>query len=250
MTAPALPTPVGAACAIPAARRAGARTADLVLVVAVLVAGAAAAHLAVPELWVATPIVGAALFAAAIHASRQPRATDALAVAPLPPRLERSAAEALALLPAGEVRDLLTDVVGRGRALVDIFAGQVDERRLTRDVTDLVEACCEIAREHARLDAVLPALWEPALAPAAARGAADDVAGDELRRRGEAGRLLLTQRLRDAAAVLEEMLVQRGLERGGPAAERVAELTSELAAEAAARRHAATEISRVLEGRG
>jgi hypothetical protein len=121
---------------------------------------------------------------------------------------------------------------------------------LTRGVIDLVDACCEMAREHARLDAMLPALWEPALAPAAARGAADDAGADELRRRGAAGRELLTQRLREATTVMEEMVVQQGVERSGAAAQRVAELTSELAAEAAARRHAAQEIQRLLEGRG
>jgi hypothetical protein len=136
--------------------------------------------------------------------------------------------------------------VRRARTLFDTFAGQTDERRVTRDVSDLVEACCDIAREHARLDAVLPALWEPALAPAAARGAADDAGADELRRRGEAGRALLTRRLREAIAAIDELVVQRGVERGGTAAERVAELTSELTAEAAARRHAAREIHRLM----
>ena len=221
--------------------------ADALLLVAVVVAGVAAAHLAMPVLWVTTPLVAGALLAATAHAGRRRRrAGNAPPAAPLPPRLERSVAEAFAALPQGEARDLLGDVVGRARALLETFAGQEDERRLTRDVTDLVEACCDIAREHARLDAVLPALWEPALAPAGARGAADDASGDELRRRGEAGRELLARRLLEAIAAMEELVVQRGVERGGPAAERVAELTSELAAEAAARRHAAREIQRVL----
>ena len=224
--------------------------ADVAVVAAVLIAGAAAAHVAMPALWVVTPVVAGALAAAAIGAARQSQLTDAPPAAPLPPRVERSVAEAFALLPAGDARDLLGAVVRRARGLLETFAGQTDERRLTRDVSDLVDACCEIAREHARLDAVLPALWEPALAPAAARGSADDASGDELRRRGDAGRELLARRLREAAAVMDEMLVQRGVERGGSAAERVAELTSELAAEAAARRHAAQEIQRLMAGSG
>jgi hypothetical protein len=219
---------------------------DLLLVVAVMIAGVTAAQVAMPVLWMVTPLLAGTLFVAAVRAARRQRAGDAAPVIPLPPRLERSVAEAFAVVPAGEARDLLADVVGRARTLLDTVAGQTDERRLARDVTDLVDACCEIAREHARLDAVLPALWEPALAPAAARGAADDAGADELRRRGDAGRELLTRRLREAAVVMEEMVVQQGVERGGAAAQRVAELTSELAAEAAARRHAAQEIQRLL----
>ena len=233
-TASPRPTPIG----------------DLLVVVAVIVAGAAAAHLAMPVLWAVTPVVAGALFVAAMRAARRQPAGLETAGAPLPPRLERSVVEALATLPPGDARDLLAEIVRRARTLLDAVAGQSDERRLARDVTDLVDACCEIAREHARLDAVLPALWEPALAPAAARGAADDAGADELRRRGDAGRELLTRRLREAASVMEEMVVQHGVERGGAAAQRVAELTTELAAEAAARRHAAQEIQRVLEGRG
>jgi hypothetical protein len=223
----------------------GSVAADFTVVVAVGVVGAAAAHLVMPALWVVTPILASILAVAAFRAARRTKLARVV-VRPLPARLERSVADALALIPAGDARDLLGDVVARGRVLLDAFRGQADERRLTRDVADLVEACCDIAREHARLDAVLPALWEPALAPAAARGAADDASADELRRRGDAGRELLVRRLREAAAVLEEMLVQQGVERGGSAAERVAELTSELAADAAARRHAAQDIQRLL----
>lgn len=223
---------------------------DLVVVVAVVIAGAIAAHRAMPVLWVVTPLVAGTLLVAAVRAARRQYVGDATPGAPLPPRLERSVAEAFAVLPGGEARELLADVVRRARALLDTIREQTDEQRLARDVTDLVDACCEIAREHARLDAVLPALWEPALAPAAARGAADDADADELRRRGDAGRQLLTRRLREAAVVMEEMVVQQGVERGRAAAQRVAELTSELAAEAAARRHAAQEIQRLMEGRG
>ena len=226
--------------------------ADVAVIVAVIVAGAAAAHLAVPAFWAVTPLVASVLFVGSVRAARRRHGVSDAAgpSAPFPPRVERAVADAFAMLPAGEVRELLDDVVQRGRALLEAFAGQPDERRLTRDVTDLVGACCEIAREHARLDAVLPALWEPALAPAAARGSADDAGADELRRRGEAGRRLLTRRLYEAVAAMEEMLVQQGVDRGGSAAERVAELTSELAAEAAARRHAAQEIQRLMQGRG
>jgi hypothetical protein len=224
--------------------------ADAVLVVAVAVSGTLAAHLAVPALWVVTPVLAGALFVAAVRAARPTHAIGATSVAPLPPRLERSIAEANAVLPPGEARNLLGEVVLRARSLAETTAGQPDERRLMRDVTDLVDACCEIAREHARLDAVLPALWEPALAPAAARGTADDADADELRHRADAGRELLTRRLREAASVMEEMVVQQGVARSSAAAQRVAELTSELAAEAAARRHAAQEILRLMEGSG
>jgi hypothetical protein len=223
--------------------------ADLALIAAVMIAGVVAAQLAMPALWIVTPIVVTGLAVATAHSARRRLRPEATPLAPLPPRLERSVGDALAIVPPGAARDLLGDIVRRARVLLGTFGGQMDGPRLTRDVGDLVEACCDIAREHARLDAVLPAVWEPALAPAAARGAADDVSRDELRRRGDASRELLTQRLRDAAAMLEEMAVEQGVERGGSAAQRVAELTSELAAEAAARRHAAQEIQRLLEGR-
>jgi hypothetical protein len=236
--------------ATPATRPRATPVADLLVVAAVTIAGVLAAHLATPVLWIVTPLVAGTLFVAAVHAARRQRTGDAMSVVPLPPRLERSVAEAFAVLPAGEARDLLGDVVRCARTLLGTVDEQLEDRRLARDMTDLVDACCEIAREHSRLDAVLPALWEPALAPAAARGAADDADADELRRRGDAGRQLLTRRLREAAAVMEEMVVQQGVERSGAAAQRVAELTSEFAAEAAARRHAAQEIQRLMEGRG
>ena len=222
--------------------------ADAVVITAVVIGGAAAAHLALPVLWAVTPAIAGTLFVAAVRAARRRQTADPSPGAGLPPRLERSVGDAFAVLPPGSTRELLGDVIRHGRVLLELFAGQADERRLTRDVIDLVEACCDIAREHARLDAMLPAVWEPALAPAGARRAADDIAGDELRRRGEASREMLTRRLRDAVVVLEQMALQQGVERGGSAAQRVAELTSELAAEAAARRHAAQEIQRLMAG--
>lgn len=218
---------------------------DAVVVLAVLVAGIAAAHLVVPSFWLTTPLLGGMLIVASRRAARSPAPVGPSA-APLPPRVERAVADAFAAVPAGATRDLLADVVRRARSLLHALGDATDDRRLVRDVTDLVDACCEIAQEHSRLDAVLPALWEPALAPAAARGSADDVRGDELRRRGAAGRELLLRRLRDASTALDEMLLQQGANRSGPAADRVAELTSELTAEAAARRHAAEDIQRLL----
>jgi hypothetical protein len=223
--------------------------ADVAVISAVIGAGFAAARLADPVLWIVTPLVAVALYGAAVVGTRRREKTKTISETPLPPRLERAVADALASMPPSGARNLLGDVVRHARSLFDSFAGQLDGQRLTRDVSDLVEACCDIAREHARLDAVLPAVWEPALAPAAARGAADDTSGDELRRRGDASRELLTERLRAAAAMLEQMALEEGVERGGVAAQRVAELTSELSAEAAERRHAAEEIRRLMEGR-
>ena len=223
---------------------------DLAVIVAVMIAGAAAAELAASALWAVTPVVAATLVAASLRSAGRRPTRKTVADAPLPPRLERVVADTVATLPESAARNLLAEVVRHARTLFDSFVGQADGQRLSRDVGDLVEACCDIAREHARLDAVLPALWEPAFAPAAARGASDDMNGDELRRRGDASRELLTERLRDAASILEQMALQQGVERSGTAAQRVADLTSELAAEAAARRHAAHEIQRLLQGRG
>jgi hypothetical protein len=199
-----------------------------VLLVAVLIAGAAAAANAAPALQYVTPLVAAVLLVAAERAMRLPRAAAA-ADAALPPRLRRAAVDALATLPPGESRTLLSDVVRRARPLFASLAGAPEGAAVARDVADLVLASCDIALEHARLDALLR-----------------DVPGpDDLRRRCEEGRSLLARRLRDASAAVGATYAQR-VERGTPAAERVAELASELTAEAAAQRDAALEIERLL----
>ena len=205
------------------------------LIASVILAGSAAGALAAPVLAWVTPLVAGTLLVVAERLMQHPvgGTPSAAVVGELPPRLRRVVEDTLAALPPGETRTLLADVLRRARTLLGSESDRTDAWRPTRDVVDLVDACCGVALEHARLDVMLR---EPALAP--------PDAGD-LRARCEAGRTLLGRRLREAAAVLGEMYVQR-VERGGPAAERVAELTSELAADAAARRHAAEEIERLL----
>ncbi|HVE80120.1 MAG TPA: hypothetical protein VNA89_14735 [Gemmatimonadaceae bacterium] len=205
-----------------------------VLILAIVVSGAAAAAVAAPALRYVTPLVALGLLVAAERAMRgASAAADASSDAALPPRLRRPVVDALAALPPGESRALLTDVVRRARPLLASLSGAEDGAAVARDVDDLVLASCDIALEHARLDALL-------------RDTRDGAGGaDDARRRCEEGRDLLARRLRDASAAVGATYAQR-VERGTPAAERVAELASELTAEAAARRDAAVEIERLL----
>jgi len=210
------------------------------LLLAVVVAGAAA-RFAIPALWWITPLVAVLLLVAAERAMLRPQLDPGVVGSELPPRLQRQVVGAFAELPPGRARDLLADVVRRARALLAAAGAEPNDGRVARDVADLVGACCEIALEHARLDAVLGERGTPS---AGAGGAPRDTAPG----RAAAARDLLAERLRAAAAAVGELYAQQ-VERGGPAAERVAELASQLAGEAAARRHGAAEVERLLQSR-
>ena len=203
------------------------------LIIAVLASGTIAARVTMPVYAIVTGIVALALLFAAEHAMIRPR-REAITVE-LPPRLQRTLDETFASLPAGTARSLLGDVVRRARVLLGSLEAP-EESSMKRDVSDLVDACCEIALEHARLDAMM----------AEARTTGETGTG-ELRERCAAAQETMAKRLRDASAAIGGMYVQ-SVERGSAPAERVAELTSELTAEASARRQASEEIQKLLRG--
>jgi hypothetical protein len=210
------------------------------LISAVLISGIAAAQNAEPAMWLVTPVVALALLFAAEHAMIRPR-REAVKVE-LPPRLQRTLDETFGSLPAGNARSLLGDVVRRARVLLGSLE-EPDESSMKRDVADLVDACCGIALEHARLDAMM-AEFRPSRPGARPSGEID---AEQLRQRCEAAQEVMAKRLRDASAAIGAMYVQ-SVERGGAGDERVAELTSELTSEASARRQAAEELEKLLRG--
>ena len=203
------------------------------LVVSVLVAGVAAALVAVPSLGIVTLIVAGALLVAADDAMRRPMlAARAEESAPeLPHRLRKTVTSVLDALPAGDARRLLADVVRRARPLLAEIQRRPDDRRTLGDVSDLVEASCDIAAELARVDAFL-----------ALPGTARTV---DTTSRCNTMRELLTRRLADAASAIDAMLAQMLVEES-PASDRVAELASELTAEASARRAAFKELDQIV----
>jgi hypothetical protein len=188
-------------------------------------------------MWVATPIVALGLLFAAEHAMIRPR-REAVTVE-LPARLQRTLDETFGSLPAGTTRTLLGDVVRRARILFGTLDDS-EQSSMKRDVADLVDACCGIALEHARLETMM-AEFRP---PTGARASGEVDAG-QLRQRAEAAQELMAKRLRDASAAIAAMYVQ-SVESGGAGGERVAELTSELNAESSARRQAAQELEELL----
>src|SRR5918912_3958384 len=81
----------------------------------------------------------------------------------LPPRLRRTVTGVLAELPPGDARRLAAAVVRRARALLVAVESRPDDRRVQRDVVDLVDASCAIAVELQRVDAFLALPAEPRL---------------------------------------------------------------------------------------
>ena len=211
------------------------------LIVAVLASGIVAARATMPVYAIVTGVVALALLFAAEHAMIRPR-REAVTVE-LPARLQRTLDETFASLPAGTARSLLGDVVRRARVLLGSLEAP-EESSMKRDVSDLVDACCGIALEHARLDAMMA---EAGPARHAGERASGEVSANELRQRCAAAQEMMAKRLRDASAAIGSMYVQ-SVERDSVPAERVAELTSELTAEASARRQASEEIRKLLRG--
>ena len=209
------------------------------LIAAVVISGTlAGARTGDMFMWLATPVVALALLFAAEHAMIRPR-RDVVLVE-LPSRLQRTLDETFGSLPAGTARTLLGDVVRRARVLFGTLDTS-DESSMKRDVADLVDACCGIALEHARLDTMM-AEFRPSAGAARPSG---DAGAASLRQRAEAAQELMARRLRDASAAIGAMYMQ-SVESGGAGGERVAELTSELNAESSARRQAAMELEQLL----
>ena len=209
----------------------GVPVADVVLVLAVIAAGGAAAWVADPALWYVTPAVAGVLLVASNRG--RVRALQAESGAPeLLPDLRRTVDAAMDQLPDGGARRLLDKIMRPARSVFAARESAFDERHDTetrRNVADLVGAACAIALDLARLDAVSPP---------------NGPAGDQLQERYESARRLLTKRLEDAASALGA-LYAAGLERGTPASDRVADLASELREDASARAAARREMEQL-----
>jgi hypothetical protein len=213
--------------------------ADVVLICAILGAGAAAAIRVAPVLWLTAVVVAVLTFRASTRASAQ-TAVEPLPLSEFPPTIDEAVQDAVARLPGGDARHLLASVVREARPLFGRTATPFDassDNDARREAGELVLASCDTALELARLDALLEARTAPGGSP---------MRGDEsLLNRLSAARDLFATRLADAAVALTT-LYAAGVEQGTPASDRVAELVVELRADAGARVAAKRELDELL----
>ena len=184
----------------------------IALIAAVAIGGTVAGFLAAaPLLLVTTPVVAAGLAAAAAFGQRKPE-------------WHRLAVDALALLPDGQARMLLADLLRRAEAVpAAAHAGP------------LAVAACEAARQLSALELHLAAFE-------AHQGAEPEQSPrwrDALTR-CRRGRALLTQRLQDASAALSRWQAAQG------AGESLGELARELNDESRYQQDAAHEVESLL----
>ncbi len=214
-------------------------TATTLMVLAVIIAGMAAAVTVSPVFFVTTVIMLGVL-------TRAARADVAATATPtvksdfvdLSEDLRRVVDDALAAIPEGDARRLLLGVIVQARPILASRSTTFDpaaESASRTNVESLVAACCGTAIDLSRLDAASSAK------PAAPRDPSLDA-------RFAAARDMLVKRMGDAAAALTA-LYTAGLEHGTPASNRVAELATEITADAKARGAAATEIAQLLGDR-
>jgi hypothetical protein len=212
------------------------RAADVRLVIAVAICGSVAAVVADSALWLSTAAVVGLLVLAIQRVSESDVRDDArLRALPLP--LQRTLRATLAALPAGDAKRLLNEV---GRQAAVLFSSRPFtfddpwERSARQNVSELVEAACNVAQEMARLDRAFP--------PGTPTAADESLLAQAL-----ASRRLFEGRLEDAASALAAMYAA-GVQHGTPASDRVAELVQEIRADAAATSYAGTELNRLLDG--
>ena len=195
------------------------RRAPVVLMVSVVVVGAAAAIRVSPRLWIATPIVAALVYSGW---RRSAAASSAELYAVFPDALREKVESTLAQLPRGEARQLLSRILA---AAVHVFEqpdetfDAVENRTVRRNAEELVDACLTASVELARLDAVSPR---------------------------HSARALFVAKLRDAANALGA-LYESGVRGGTPASHRVSELAAEINADAVARTEAKEDLGRLLQ---
>jgi hypothetical protein len=203
---------------------------DGLLVVAIILIGLAAAWLAMPILWFATPVMAVYVFTSARKATREQE--PVLDEGELPTQLQLVLDAAIDRLPLGEPRQLLAEVVRQARPLFAVRESAFDaamEKETRENVIDLVNAACETALDLWRLDGAAPK----------ARAGSPDV--DALTLRYQSARVELVARLRSAATSLSE-LHAADIEHGTPASDRVATLAAALREDARARSAAKTEL--------
>jgi hypothetical protein len=212
-----------------------------VLVCAVLVTGFMAGMVASPVLWLVTPVVAMLLVRASARAGVAvvPNQADA---PELPLRLQRMLHKTLQMLPAGDARQLLGEVVRQARPLFATRDQSFDPKQEDAgraNASELVAACCATALELGRLDELF--------VHSTSQPSAGATSG--LDARYKAARDLFARRLADAASALQALYAS-GVEHGTPASNRVAELTSELKADASARSQAKNEMDSLLGASG
>ena len=214
------------------------RVRDVRLIVAVTVFGSVAAVVATPVLWISTAAL-VALLAVVQHRQGEVDVRDDKRLQSLPLPIQRAIRSTLANLPPGEAKRLL-NAVGRQAAILFAARGKTfDEpwgESARQDVSDLVEASCEVAVELSRLERVIAA--EALSAPDA-----------QVRVKLNASRSLFAGRLEDAASALASLYAS-GVQHGTPASDRVAELVQEIRADAAATSHAWSEMEEFSETHG
>lgn len=204
-------------------------TPDVVVMIAVLVAGFAAASIAAPALWYVTPVVVAGLLIAS-------RAGSARGSQPeLPEELRATLADTLERLPTGEIRALYDDVINaalpafgrRMRRLSDYHARDTRE-----SVRELLEGASQVALDASRLDTILRSgtmlQRDPSVHAAAMRARAQ-----------------YAYQLAESKSTLQA-LVASGLSHGTPESERLAELVTAIREETEARSEAWKEIDSLL----
>ena len=210
---------------------------DGLLVMAILVAGGAAAYVAMPVLWIATPIMAVFVRYSARRTTSVAMGTSDAAESEFPPAVQHSIDAAVDQLRPGEARKLLANVLRQARPLFAARESSFDaemERETREDISELVSAACETALELSRLDGAAPVHT--------ANGATND---ERLDVRYQRARQTLVTRLCAAAAALSEMYAS-GVEHGTPASDRVAELAQELRLDARARLAAKAEVDSVI----
>ncbi|MGH7521710.1 MAG: hypothetical protein ACREMI_10555 [Gemmatimonadales bacterium] len=183
----------------------------LPLIAAVAIGGLLAGVLAAtPVLFITTPVVAAALAAAAALGKRAPE-------------WSRVAEGTLMQLPDGSARTLLGDLLRRAAAAPE-----------TAHADPLVYAACEAARQLAALELHLAAFDAQARVPNSSPRWRDAL------QRCQRGRDLLTERLQDASAALSRWQAAQG------SGESLGELARELNDESRYQQEAAHEVEALL----
>lgn len=206
------------------------RARDVRLIVAVTTAGSVAAVIVSPMLWLSTAaIVG--LLAVVQRREGEVDVRDDRRLRSLPLPLQRALRSTLAGLPPGYAKRLLNAVGRQAAILFDARGSAFDEPwgvSARQNVSDLVDAACEVAVELSRLERAV------AVQALSAPDASLMVKLTNSRR-------LFAGRLDDAASALASMYAS-GVHHGTPASDRVAELVQEIRADAAATSHAWSEM--------
>jgi hypothetical protein len=255
-----LPPPLSGVPAVPRRPPAAPAANDVILVVAVVLAGALAGYVVDAGLWLVTLLVAFMLVIASRigHTRSDGRGVNQSDVPELPPDLRKEVNGALAQLDEGDARRMLMAVVQPARSWFGMRESSFDARQdddTRRHVADLLAGSCAIALDLARLDAAAapintssPAALRAAAAPAASHTAVPLPAApaeNNLAQRYQAARDLFAKRLADAASALSALYAS-GVERGTPASDRVAELVQEIREDASARTAAKGELDTLL----